>query len=112
MSEWKEDAIRHKYEPLPEDSPRHRKKAKKRHVRSDHKHVYEEVCVDTGSCSIYRMGKKVPFFHVAKRCSVCGRIKSSRIREGEPPEDTPLYMVGDYLEFMLMDELPERYRVR
>ena len=41
-----EDSLRHKYDPLPEDAPRHRKKSKKRHVRSDHKHEYEKVCID------------------------------------------------------------------
>ena len=114
MSEWKEDAIRHKYEPIPEEPPRHRKRAKRQHVRSDHKHIYEDVCVDTGSCNIYRMNKKVPFFHVAKRCSVCGRIcnVTIRLREVEPPDGMPLYEVDDYLEFATMDALPERYRVR
>lgn len=113
MSDLKEDAIRHKYAPLPENGPRHRKKSRKRHVKSDHRHVYEEVAIDAHSY-VVSGGTRMPCLHHAKRCRVCGRIcnVTIRLREVEPPDGMPLYEVDDYLEFATMDALPERYRVR
>lgn len=112
MGDWKEDALRHKYTPLPEDGPRHKKKAKKRHVRSDHKHEYEQVCIDTHSSVVKRNGK-FPAYHVGTRCRVCGRLKSVRLwsLEGHMPSGMPLYEV-DFFELARMNVLPEEMRVR
>lgn len=112
MSDWAEDALRHKYDPLPEDAPRHKKKSKKRRVRSDHKHEYEKVCVDTHSY-IHRHGGRVQVYHVATRCKVCGRLGNIRSCAfyNEPPKDLPLYEVKDYIEFAWMKQLPESLRV-
>lgn len=113
MSDWHEDALRHKYDPLPEEGPRHRKKAKKRHVRSDHRHDYETVCVDAHSFLLHH-GTRRPLYHIAYRCKVCGRLRDSHVVRDihEPPEGMPLYEVRDFLELALMRELPEERRVR
>ena len=110
-SDWKEDAIRHKYAPLP-DEPRHRKKAKKRHVRSDHKHEYEEVAIDAGTYTRSN-GKRSESYHKGMRCKVCGRLHNVRFWTwyGEPPKDMPLYEV-DGLKGLFAKELGEERRVR
>ena len=113
LSDWHEDALHHKYDPLPEEGPRHKKKAKKRHVRSDHKHEYETVCVDAHSFVSTRGGWR-PYIHFIKRCKVCGRIGDVSIRPGvhEPPEDIPLYEVDDWLSLWTGKVLPEEKRVK
>lgn len=112
MSDWHEDALRHKYNPLPEDAPRHRKKAKKKHVRSDHKHEYETVCIDTHSC-LHRRGVRRKCYSLAERCKICGRIGDLKmwIELYEPPEDMPLYDVVDFWMYD-MKTLPEEMRVK
>lgn len=107
-----EDSLRHKYDPLP-DEPRYKKKRKKRHIRSDHKHEYEDVCIDAHSYLITR-GARRPYYYFGKRCKICGRLYESRTRSDvhEPPDDMPLYEVRDFLELALMRELPESRRVR
>lgn len=113
MSDWHEDALRHKYDPLPEDGPRHRKKAKKRHVRSDHRHEYETVCVDAHSF-VWREGAKVPYMTVVSRCKLCGRVGDVQFRSdiNEPPDDMPLYKVDGWDYLFNHKELPEERRVR
>lgn len=113
MSDWKEDALRHKYDPLPEDSPRHRKKTKKKHVRSDHKHDYETVCIDTHSY-LRKCGVRRKYYSLAKRCKICGRIGDMKMwtRFHEPPEDMPLYDVVDFWTMLDMKTLPEEMRVK
>lgn len=112
MSDWHEDALRHKYDPLPEE-PHHRKKARKRRVRSDHKHVYETVCVDTHSTVITRDGE-FSSYHMCVRCKLCGRIQDIKLWrfEPEPPEDMPLFEVEDFFDLVSMKELPESMKVR
>ena len=113
LSDWHEDALRHKYDPIPDDGPRHRKKAKKRRVRSDHKHEYETVCVDAHSFE-WRDGEWVPYMNIVRRCKVCGRVGNVRSRSDlhETPSDMPLYVV-DGLDYLLGSrELPESRRVR
>lgn len=102
MSDWKQEAIHHKYDPLPEDGPRHRKKARKRHVRSLHKHEYEDVCVDTHSYILMRGGEKRQYLHVARRCKVCGRVSDTRAMGGlsEPPDGMRLFEVDDVLALL------------
>ena len=112
MSDWHEDALHHKYDPLPEDAPRHRKKAKKKHVRSDHKHEYEQVCID-GHSYVYRHGAKLKYYYLATRCKVCGRIGDVRFSPGlhEPPDGMPLYDVPDFWSPVFTKLLPDEMRV-
>lgn len=113
MSDWGDEVIHHKYDPLP-DEPRYRKKSKKKRVRSDHKHVYENVAVDTHSYVIGK-GTRTHFYYVCKRCKVCGRLGSSTIMAHgtyDPPDDMPLYEVDDIFEWFDMKMLPEEKRVR
>ena len=113
MSDWHEDALRHKYDPLPEDGPRHKKKAKRRHVRSDHKHEYETVCVDAHSF-VWSGGARVPYMDIVRRCKVCGRVGDVQFRSDlhEPPEGMPLYEVDSWDYLLDHKELPEERRVR
>ena len=99
MSDWHESSLRHKYDPLPEDGPRHKKKPKKKRVRSDHRHEYEQVCINAHSF-VYRSGLKLPRLYLGTRCKVCGRVGDCRATNlQEPPEGMPLYEVPswDYL---------------
>ena len=114
LSDWHKDALRYKYDPIPEDGPRHRKKAKKRRVRSDHKHEYEKVCIDDHSY-VYTRDGRLRKYTIATRCKVCGRLQDVLLGSRgcyEPPEGMPLYEVRDFLELMEMRELPEEKRVR
>lgn len=111
MSEWGEETLRHKYDPLPEDAPRHRKKAKKRHVRSDHRHEYEDVCVDTCSYVVMRGGVRYPYYSVARRCKVCGRLSNVRSSLREVPDGMRLFRCKDFLELLCARELPESKEV-
>lgn len=91
----KEDELRRKYAPIP-DEPRHKKKAKKRHVRSDHKHVYEEVCIDADTYSYdYQKREKVKKYQIGKRCMICGRLDDVTWdnRHDEPPKGMRLFKV-------------------
>ena len=109
---WGDDAIRHKYQPLPEEAPRHRKKSRKRHVRSDHKHEYEQVCIDASS-SVITIGGRRKCYHIGKRCKVCGRLRDVHLwaAEEQVPEGMPLYRVDDVLKLVRMKELPDGMRV-
>lgn len=111
MSKWDEEALRHKYDPLPEDAPRHRKKAKKRHVRSDHRHEYEDVCVDTGSYEVRHGGERHPYYSVARRCRVCGRLLYVKSSLREVPDGMKLFRCKDILELLCARELPESKEV-
>ena len=112
MSDWKEDALRHKYDPLP-DEPRHKKKSVKKRVRSDHKHMYENVAVNTHSCVLSK-GTRTPFYYICKRCKVCGRIGNGTMERNvdDLPDDMPIYEVADIIEWSGMRSLPEEKRVR
>ena len=113
MSEWKEDAIRHKYDPLPEDGPRHKKKAKRKHVRSDHKHEYEEVCIDAHA-HVYRRGVgRVHVYFMGTRCRVCGRLHDLRLGGSitEPPKGMRLFEVGGTFALIDMRVLPDETEV-
>lgn len=101
-----------KYAPIPEE-PRYRKKAKKRHVRSDHKHEYEQVCIDAHSF-IHRNGEKVPYLYLGERCRVCGRLNGWRgcTNLQEPPEGMPLYEVPGWDFLFDKKALPDEMRVK
>lgn len=109
---WGDDVIRHKYQPLPEEAPRHRKKSRKRHVRSDHRHEYEQVCIDTDTHVIHG-GRRTRSYHLAERCVVCGRLRDVHLWAAEErvPDGMPLYRVDDIFELVRMKELPEGMRV-
>lgn len=85
-----EDA-RRKSAPIP-DEARPRKKAVKRHVRSDHRHDYEDVCIDA-HMSIWSKGKMLPAYYIGKRCKICGRLGDWRNTYDlhEPPEGMRLF---------------------
>lgn len=112
MSDWKQESINRKYAPIPEDAPRHRKRSKKKNVRSDHKHEYETVCVD-GHSYAYRHGATHKCYYLAKRCKICGRIGDVDMRTNlfEPPEGMPLYDAGDFSSLFGMKYLTEEMRV-
>lgn len=95
-----------------EESPRHRKKARKHHVKSDHKHEYEDVCIDSHSC-LYRHPNKVRFYHIGQRCRVCGRLGNvtAKYELHEPPEGMPLFEVTDFWELLSMKYLPDGMEV-
>lgn len=105
-----EDSLRHKYDPLPEDAPRHRRRSKKKHVRSDHRHEYEEVCID--SYTITDDGG-YDTYHLGIRCKVCGRLKDIKLWQfkNKPPDDLPLYRVSGFLKLLKMKVLPDEMRV-
>lgn len=115
MSDWNDDVLRHKYDPLPEEPPRHRKKAKRKHVRSDHKHEYETVCIDSHSYVVSREGR-FPYYYIGKRCRICGRVQDikSRYDLHEPPDGMQLYEVRDFHElidiWLKKRSLPEEMR--
>ena len=95
-SDWGEEVLRHKYDPLPEDAPRHRKKSRKRHVRSDHKHEYETVCIDAHDYVI--SGGRYHFYRIGRRCRICGRLKDYRTNtnQREVPEGMRLFEVDGW----------------
>lgn len=113
MREWGDEILRHKYDPLPEDAPRHKKKAKKHHVRSDHRHEYEDVCVDTHSYVVRRGGERYPYYSVARRCKVCGRLYDISMRSSlrEVPDGMRLFRCKDVLELLCARELPDSKEV-
>lgn len=96
-----------------EEAPRYRKKSKKNHVKSDHKHEYERVCVDAHAVS-FRRGHKVPYMYLVDRCKICGRIGDLKMQLDlhEPPTEMPLYEVADFWELLGMKMLPDGMRVR
>lgn len=107
----KQESINRKYAPIPEDAPHHRKRAKKKHVRSDHKHEYEQVAVDARSYSM-ESGIIRPCFHICTRCTICGRIGDRLLRPDvhEPPNDMPLYVVDGFGQLWEMKVLPDEMR--
>lgn len=106
------ESLRHKYDPLPENAPRHRKKAKKRRVRSDHRHEYEDVCIDAHA-AVYRRGERRHVYYMGTRCKVCGRLADVRMGAGlyVPPEGMPLFEVDGLLDLLGMKVLPDSAKV-
>lgn len=81
-----------------EEPPRHRKRVKKVHVRSDHRHEYEQVCIDTHA-----------YYYMADRCRVCGRLGDVCLKPSmsKPPSGMRLFEVEDFIELMGMTNLPD-----
>lgn len=96
-----------------EEPPRHRKRAKKVHTRSDHRHEYETVCID-GHGYVMSHGTKTPFYWVGRRCRVCGRLQDARMQRDmhEPPEGMRLFEVEGFILFDIGGELSEDYEIR
>ena len=80
-----------RYDPM-EETPRHRRKHKRKRVRSDHKHDYELVCVDS-SMFVRSGGETEHLYESAERCRVCGRVARYRFDQwrGEPPKGLRLF---------------------
>lgn len=114
MSELKYDAVRHKYHPLPEDGPKHKKKAKKTHTRADHKHEYEEVCVDAHAHIYRRSEGRIHVYFLGTRCKVCGRLYNLKLgsRITEPPDGMRLFDVDGTFALLDMKVLPDEMEVR
>lgn len=91
-----------------EEAPRYRKKSKKNHVKSDHKHEYERVCVDGHGFAVSH-GTKTPLYWVGRRCHVCGRLQDAKLRRDlhEPPEGMRLFEVENFILFDIGSELPD-----
>ena len=109
MGDWGDEVLRRKYDPIP-DEPRYRKKAKKAHVRSDHKHVYETVAVDEEHAYVVDRTGRHKAYHMAERCRICGRIGDAKFHTflGEPPKGMRMFRVDSFLslfEKTLPDEL-------
>ena len=88
----------HRQTPIP-DEPRTRKKAVKQRDRSDHKHEYELVAIDSHSYE-YSHGEKRPVFHVGERCRICGRFGNVHFRNAYSTEGMRLFEVDDWRELM------------
>ena len=105
MSNWDEDVIHYKYDPIP-DEPRYRKRAKRRHVKSDHKHEYEDV-------SIVVTGYRKPLVHIGQRCKLCGRLYDYRhTRLAEPPAGMRVFEVEELPTLWSLKVLPEDMEVK
>lgn len=111
MSDWKQESINRKYAPIPEDAPYHRKRAKKKNVRSNHKHEYEQVCIDSHTY-VCRHGAEVKCYYLATRCKVCGRVGDVKVSHElhEPPDGMPLYDVP-FWSAVVVKSLPDEMRV-
>lgn len=69
MFEWKEEALRYKYAPIPEEAPRHvKKRGKKVPKKANHRHEYEN-CIIVG----YSQLCSVPKDALASYCTICGK---------------------------------------
>ena len=111
MGTWRDEILHRKYDPLPEE-PRHRKKSRKTHIRSDHKHDYEDVAIDTNVIIMGSDGKKLRY-NLAKRCTLCGRLKDWKMYYlEEPPDGMPIYRTTDWYELWKKMVLPSELKVR
>ena len=99
-----EDSLRYKYTPLP-DEPRFKKKRKKVHVKSDHKHVYKDVAISI-------TGYKRPFIYIGQRCSTCGRLfNCEHTNLTEPPVGMSLYELADFSALLNTKVLSDEMKV-
>lgn len=65
-------------DPANEGEAKRRKAARHAHVRSDHRHEYEPIRIDSHSLG-RSGGESVPLYHLAKRCRRCGRLSEVRL---------------------------------
>lgn len=69
-SDWKEDKLKYKYDPIPEEVSYKKKKTKKAVKKSDHKHKY-------AYCIFSRKGPQDSQsfdYSYGTYCTICGRI--------------------------------------
>lgn len=110
-SDWGEDVLKYKYDPLPEEPVRRKKREKKRHKRSDHKHEYEEIAIDSHS-GIYRDGAWHHCYDIGKRCRICGRLDDVRWSAVEEvPKGMRTFEVKDFLELFKLKILAEETEI-
>lgn len=88
----------HRQAPIP-DEPRSKKKAVKRHDRSDHKHEYERIVIDAHTYE-YSHGEKRKVYNVGERCRICGRLGNVHFRNAYSTEGMRLFEVDDWRELM------------
>ena len=85
----KELRLKLKYADIPEKL-RYKKKKKKVHIRSDHKHRYACLIADSG-IYIYRDHKKNPAYDVVTYCVICGRIHDTDFRANISNVNLPVF---------------------
>lgn len=79
----KELTLEYKYAELPEEPMRYRKKKKKKvHKKSDHKHHYVPCMYDVG-LYIWGYGITSPYMYRGTYCDICGRIGDIRYNNGD-----------------------------
>lgn len=107
-NDHKEEYLRRKYSPTPEDAPRHKKRTKRRDKKSNHKHEYEDVAV-------YSACSRREFYHEAKRCKICGKIYtiSFFVDHEEPPEGMRAFDSGleDMWSLYKMGYIPDEMEI-
>lgn len=99
----------HKQAPIP-DEPITKKKAVKKHVRSDHKHDYETVAVDAGVTYRDTRGEH-RILTICERCRICGRVGRLLKRTENQPENMRLF-IGNGMFWVLEKSLPEDREVK
>lgn len=94
-SEWKESKLRYKYTELPDEPRYKKKKSKKRVIKSNHKHHYENCLFKTNIYS-YVSGKKVPYMYGGVYCTICGKIGNITIGSKKVVnENLPIFDISD-----------------
>ena len=96
-----------RHDPM-EEAPRHRRRRKHRHVKADHKHDYELVCIDSGMVAHFG-GRTERIYQSAERCRICGRIGRYRLDEwrGEPPEGLRRFKTDGVLDTWVVPDEKE-----
>lgn len=97
MSEWKEDVIKYKYDPLPEEVRYTKKKQKSKSKKSDHKHNYAKCLFAT---TWHGQRRKVGFSD-GTYCTICGRIGdryifNTLVSEDKNPDNLPIFWDIDF----------------
>lgn len=97
MSEWKEEAIKYKYAPLPEEAAYVKKKKKLRVKRSDHKHIYAKCLFAT----TWPGQRRKVGFSEGTYCTICGRIgdryiTTTLVSDDKNPDNLPVFWDIDF----------------
>ena len=97
-SEWKEDKLKYKYTPLPEQPKYQKKKQKKSRKKVDHKHNYVSCIFAYHWPTSGKVG-----YHEGTYCPVCGRIGNHLFynilgKTHDLPEDLPVFWNVDWLD--------------
>ncbi len=97
-SEYKEMKIQYKYRELPEE-PRYKKKKKKVHKKSDHKHDYQP-CLFKVPVWSYIKGKKERCIYAGTYCTICGRIGDITVQKMEENNSLPIFSISFFDKFV------------